>query len=387
MSSDSPIEASVILPTFNQAERLALTLAGFAAQSARPDRFELIIVDDGSRDDVKAAVDVARLACPVRVIRQDNAGRSKARNRGLREAAGRIVIFNDCDAVPCRDFIELHCRAHDTPDRAVVGSRHESITFWTPEMLAEGRDRIPPQSCGLDRLPSATLASETYRDRLAAARRGDSVAFATADDIRADPAVLEALRIRGPNPISPTFWESSLAWIHFVTRNASVPRALLDRVGHFDESFVGWGYEDTELGYRLSLAGGRFHYLDTAPNFHQYHERSGIPYGDMRENFRRFVAKHPTIEVVLHWRLMFSVMLGVESLPAALHDYLDLVTEAHTLAAQGSRLAADYLRLSRYLAGQYTHLADATPTAIRDSELGPLFVPEARLGAGRKPPG
>jgi len=381
------IEASVIIPAFDQAERLAVTLAGFGAQTARAARFELIIIDDGSSDDVRSVVDAARLECRTRLIRQEHAGRSRARNRGLREAVGRAVIFNDCDAVPCREFIELHCRAHETPDRVAVGSRHESITFWTPEMLDEGRDRIPPQGNGLDRLPPATLESETYRARIAAARRGERVSFATAEDIRSHPEVLEALRIRGPHATTARFWESSLAWIHFVTRNASVPRALLDRVGHFDESFVGWGYEDTELGYRLSLAGARFINLDAAANYHQYHERAGIPYGDMRENFRRFVGKHPTIEVALHWRLMFSVLLGVESLPAALHEYLDLVTEAQALAGQGSRLAADYLRLSRHLADQYTRLIDASPTAIRDSELGPLFAPDARFGAAGKPPG
>lgn len=370
------IAASVIIPAFDQAERLALTLAGFATQTAPAAQFELVIVDDGSTDDVRPIVEAARLPCRTRLIRQENSGRSRARNRGLREAVGRVVIFNDSDAVPCREFIELHCRAHDAPDRVAVGSRHESLTFWTPAMLDEG---------GLDRLPAATRESETYRERIAAARRGEAVSFATAEDIRAQPQVLEALRIGGPRPSTTAFWESPLAWVHFVTRNVSVPRALLDRVGHFDESFVGWGYEDTELGYRLGQAGGRFIDLDAAANYHQYHKRSGAPFADMRENFRRFLCKHPTIEVALLWRLMFSALLG-ESVAAALDEYLDLVTEAQALSRQGSRLAADYLRLSRYLADQYTRLTDASPAAVRESELGALFAPDVRLGAGGKPP-
>jgi glycosyltransferase involved in cell wall biosynthesis len=370
------IEASVIIPVFDQAERLALTLAGFGAQTARAARFELVIVDDGSTDDVRSVVEAARLACQTRLIRQENSGRSRARNRGLREAVGRVVIFNDSDAVPCREFVELHCRAHDTPDRIAVGSRHESITFWKPTMRDEG---------DLDRLPAATRECEIYRERIAAARRGESVSFATAEDIRTHPEMLEVLRISAPRPTPATFWESPVAWIYFITRNVSVPRALLDSVGHFDETFVGWGYEDTELGYRLSQAGGRFLHLDAAANYHQYHERSGVPYADMRENYRRFVCKHPTLEVALHWRLMFSMLLGVDSTPAALHEYLELVTEAQALARQGSRLAADYLRLSRYLADQYTRLTDASPAAVRESELGALFAPDVRLGAGRKP--
>lgn len=370
------IEASVIIPVLDQAERLALTLAGFGAQTARAARFELVIVDDGSTDDVRSVVEAARLECRTRLIRQDHAGRSRARNHGLREAVGRVVIFNDADAVPCRELVELHCRAHDAPDRVAIGSRHEALTFWTPALLAGG---------GLDRLPTATRESETYRERIAAARRGERVSFATAEDVRTRPEVLEALRIGGPHAATAAFWESPLIWVFFVTRNVSVSRALLDRVGHFDESFVGWGYEDTELGYRLGQAGGGFINLDAAANYHQHHERSGVAYTDLRENYRRFLRKHPTIEVALHWRLMFSVLLGVDSVPAALHEYLDLVTEAQALARQGSRLAADYLRLARNLADQYTGLADATPAAVRESELGPLFAPDARLGAGGKP--
>lgn len=358
------IEASVVIPVLDQAERLALTLAGFGAQTARAAGFELIIVDDGSTDDVRSVVEAARLECRTRLIRQENAGRSRARNRGLREAVGRVVIFNDADAVPCREFVELHCRAHDAPDRVAIGSRHESITFWTPAMLGDG---------GLDRLPAATRESETYRERIAAARRGEVVSFATAEAIRTRPEVLEALRIGGPRPSPATIWDSPVAWVNFVTRNVSVPRALLDRAGHFDESFVGWGYEDTELGYRLARAGGRYIDLSAAANYHQYHERPGAPYADMRENFRRFVDKHPTLEVALHWRLMFSVLLGVESVPAALQRYIDLVTEAEALARQGSRLAADYLQLARYLADRYSRLAEASPAAVRESELGALF--------------
>jgi hypothetical protein len=198
--------------------------------------------------------------------------------------------------------------------------------------------------------------------------------------------VLEALRIGGPRPSPAAFWASPLAWVHFVTRNVSVSRALLDRVGHFDESFVGWGYEDTELGYRLSQAGGRYIDLDAAANYHQHHKRAGAPFADLRENFRRFLEKHPTIEVALHWRLMFSVFLGVQPVTAALHEYLELVTEAQALARQGSRLAADYVRLSLYLADQYSGLADAHPAAVRESALGPLFAPDLRLGAGGEPP-
>ena len=45
-----------------------------------------------------------------------------------------------------------------------------------------------------------------------------------------------------------------LSWLYFLTGNASVRRADLERVGGFDESFTGYGHEDLELGYRLEHA-------------------------------------------------------------------------------------------------------------------------------------
>ncbi len=61
--------------------------------------WELIVVDDGSTDDTRAVVDAfaARTDRPVRYIRQENAGSSAARNRGIDGAYGRFIAFLDSD--------------------------------------------------------------------------------------------------------------------------------------------------------------------------------------------------------------------------------------------------------------------------------------------------
>jgi len=86
---------SVIIPSYQCAAYLGRALASVAAQTQAP--LETIVVDDGSTDDTEA---VARGAgAGVRYLRQDHAGLSTARNRGVTEARGRFLAFLDADDV------------------------------------------------------------------------------------------------------------------------------------------------------------------------------------------------------------------------------------------------------------------------------------------------
>ena len=85
---------SIFIPCYNAAPWLAQTLESALAQTWRPT--EIIVVDDGSRDESLA---IARRfeARGVRVFTQPNAGASAARNRALREARGDFFQFLDAD--------------------------------------------------------------------------------------------------------------------------------------------------------------------------------------------------------------------------------------------------------------------------------------------------
>ncbi len=82
---------SVLIPAYNEADRIATTLESVFAQTYPP--HEVIVVDDGSTD---ATVEVAG-AFPVRVLHKRNGGISSARNLGLREASGTWIAFLDAD--------------------------------------------------------------------------------------------------------------------------------------------------------------------------------------------------------------------------------------------------------------------------------------------------
>ena len=88
-------QISVIIPTYNRADLLPLTIESVMAQTM-PD-WELIIVDDGSTDETATVLAPFLQDERIRYIRQENAGRSAARNHGARLARGDYFYFLDSD--------------------------------------------------------------------------------------------------------------------------------------------------------------------------------------------------------------------------------------------------------------------------------------------------
>ena len=107
---------SVVVPCFNSLRFLPATLDAVRTQTF--DDLEIVLVDDGGSDDLAgfvAGVDDER----IRLVRQDNAGVSAARNRGIAEAAGELVLCLDADDLLVPEAIALlvgaYDAAHDQP--------------------------------------------------------------------------------------------------------------------------------------------------------------------------------------------------------------------------------------------------------------------------------
>lgn len=120
---------AVVIPCYRQAHFLPDALESLRNQRRRPDR--IVVVDDGSPDDVVAAVAPYR---DVDLIRQDNRGLSGARNRGLAEVDAEFVLFLDSDdrLLPgALASLEAALLAH--PDAGFAWGFNEPVdSSWSP---------------------------------------------------------------------------------------------------------------------------------------------------------------------------------------------------------------------------------------------------------------
>jgi glycosyltransferase involved in cell wall biosynthesis len=139
MHAAAPL-ASVIVPVWNDAERLKRCLDHLRRQTLPPENFEVIVIDNGSTDGSRA---VAEAAGGVIVLDEPTPGSYHARNKGLRMARGRIIAFTDADCAPSPDWLEKSlARLADAPDVAILAGAiavfdEESSGRPSPALLYE----------------------------------------------------------------------------------------------------------------------------------------------------------------------------------------------------------------------------------------------------------
>ena len=115
------MDVSVVVATYNRARLLHTLLEDLAAQTLASHRFDLVLVDDGSREPVRPFVEKLSLPYRVHLIEQPNAGQAAARDRGIRAATGHIVVIVDDDMALVPGFLEAHLRGHAAGADVVMG--------------------------------------------------------------------------------------------------------------------------------------------------------------------------------------------------------------------------------------------------------------------------
>jgi glycosyltransferase involved in cell wall biosynthesis len=217
---------SVIVTTYNRPDALRAVLDGLGAQADRD--FEAIVADDGSRDDTRALVERTSAAFPVplaHVWQEDKGFRAgAARNRAAGRARGEYLVFLDGDCIPRPDFVARH-RALAERGWMVAGNRVLLSEAFTARALQE-------------RLPLHAWSAQQWRE---ARGRGDIN--------RTLP--LACL------PLGPLRKVAASRWQRVRTCNLGVWTDDFRRVQGFDETFEGWGFEDSDLAVRLLNAGVR----------------------------------------------------------------------------------------------------------------------------------
>ncbi|MEW6755621.1 MAG: glycosyltransferase [Candidatus Latescibacterota bacterium] len=303
----SVIRASVVVPTCNQADRLRLVLCGLEGQTLPAGDFEVVVVDDGSTDHtvgVLAASGLTNLRvlrCPV------NRGRSHARNLGLEEARGDLVVFLDGDALPAPDLLESYCRAHAlTNGRGVLCGFQWSLPGV--EYLQDPQDG----RAAIDEAPSVLkdyLALHTCEVAITTSMvRSDFARVRSRAREGGYPFPESAARQRQARQLLAQVPDARLGWLAFVPHNGAASRALLAQAGGFDTGIPfseGW-----ELACRLGGERDARCVPVDAETFHLYHRHA---FGDGPEAARReaglrygaiehMVAKHADSRIrILHF--------------------------------------------------------------------------------------
>jgi glycosyltransferase involved in cell wall biosynthesis len=196
---------SAVIATYNRAPVLERCLEALL----RDPPGEIVVIDDGSTD---ATPDLLERLDDVRVVRQANAGRSAARNVGIREARGDVVLFLDDDVLATPGLVRRHADFHERHP-----AEHEALlghVTWAPEL-------------------------EITRHMRWLERGGPLFAYDKIED------------------------PDDLSWKFFYTANLSVKREFLEP---FDTTLP--IYEDAELAYRLKRRGLRLRYDPGAVGHH-----------------------------------------------------------------------------------------------------------------------
>jgi glycosyltransferase involved in cell wall biosynthesis len=224
VSSSSLI--SIIVTTYNREDALDAALRALVAQSDR--NFEIVIADDGSGPDTARVIESwrSRLPIPLKHVRHEHRGfrGGEIRNRGIRVSEGALCIFLDGDCLARPDFIAAHRRLYE-PGWFVIGNRILLSRDVTTAVIAQG---LAPQTWSFGALVRRRLSGGINR-------------------------LLPAVHL----PLGPLRKLQQRSWRGAQTCNFAVARSDLDRVDGFDNSFVGWGFEDSDLAIRLMRAGVR----------------------------------------------------------------------------------------------------------------------------------
>ena len=248
--------ASVVVATYERAASIERLLRQLGAQTLAADEFEVVVVDDGSREAVAPRLQRLGVPCALTLLRQDNAGAAFARHRGIEAARGDIVIVVDDDMQVGPDFVAAHLNEHP------AGSRR-AVLGWV---------RLDPTRP----MPLFERQHAQALERLA-------------DEVTAGRCTLQGSNL--------------------YTGNVSFRREDYLAIGGFDPTLA--LSEDAELGVRLEKAGVALSFSRAARVVHSSDHASlerwrqrAFEYGRWDLRISR---KHPDVAAASPWRFLFEV--------------------------------------------------------------------------------
>jgi glycosyltransferase involved in cell wall biosynthesis len=232
---------SIIVTTYNRPDALRRVLLDLDRQSS--DAFEVVVADDGSTGETADAMADLRDRVGYRLKHawQEDEGfrAARARNLGVLESEGDYLIFLDGDCIPLKGFVAGHLWLAE-PGWWVRGTRVSLRREFTERVL---REDLSVADWSLARWALASVQRDV-----------------------GGPVPLARFRTQAFRKRRPRRWQGAR------TCNLGMWRDDFMRVDGFDESFTGWGREDSDLVIRLINAGVlRKEGRHAAPVVHLWH--------------------------------------------------------------------------------------------------------------------
>lgn len=268
-------DISIIIPSYNKYPENTFTLRSLANQTYDLSKVEVIFIDDGSSDETATAFYPMNYPFLMKFIRfNENRGLARSRNFAFRYARGQLIIFIDAETIVGKHFLSEHLNARrDHPDVIVNGVINQKgvFTVYHPTFSQEQKKQF------FRVLKQANYPLETIRQ---IQKANEKTPVITYKDI--DNETFKRLAFQKPHEMfyknqlikhfGNHFKNFHMPWLTFFTGNVSVPRHLLEKAGLFAENlFSGYGWDDTELGYRLHQIGATFMHHEPLASYHQEH--------------------------------------------------------------------------------------------------------------------
>ncbi|WP_307983664.1 glycosyltransferase [uncultured Helicobacter sp.] len=233
---------SLIITTYNQKERLALVLDSVRALNPLP--FEVIIADDGSKEDTRELIEsYARdFPCALKHIWQEDKGfrLSEIRNKAINASKGEFIIVLDGDMIVDSHFVGDYLKV-SRKGVFVQGSRVILDSNITKKILESKNYHLAFTKKPLKARRCKILSKFIFKRSVLKAKVFDKKEL-----------------IKGVRGCSMGFFKEDFA-----------------RIGGFSERFRSWGREDSEFVARFLFAGGEFRRLKfSAIAYHLYHDES-----------------------------------------------------------------------------------------------------------------
>ena len=252
------VKASVVIPSYNSAQELVLTLRHLYSQDMDKSEWEVIVVDDGSPDRTGQILKSSEFfshenfqyiflprSCRRKGFADHRFRAGIARNLGVKQAQGSFLFFLDSDILTPPSYLSSVCRLLETED-VVQHPRYHLIPS------------APKEYSQIEKNTHTFIKGDSYWENF----------YSSAEN-----------------------WnQKKLPWKYVSTNTLCLKSSVFKEVGWFRKNYTSYGFEDTDLGYRLFQAGFRFK-LNPLDTYHLYRPSEFLNSMELRQKLLGFSAK------------------------------------------------------------------------------------------------